>query len=808
MAHDAAEPASRSRPAIAGPGLWVRGLIPTIAVLLLMFSTLSAVAQPERFNDVKSWRGTFIAWAHQDTADAIVAKDGQSRGTRTIYYDSSIVVDFLLDEFEDEPAVWRGRLLNPNLVADYRGVSNMVINAENGSTLFEEEFFSTSGPPQFAPGAKAELLFHRERGWSFHFPTPRRPTELTYKSTLKPTNAPERHREEQGQTLTMTESGTATLPYPAKGMILFAGDKKSNRKLGVPGRLAGDQTWEYTVYLEPASMEELRLEIDEPAEYATWRPETTPERDPGKPMEVTARLVSSTGGKPNTKVESFEWVLQNTSKEPGVALNFPLDQFTDDPDLELDASGEFFVLSQENQKMERAVRDGYTDKVKVVPFDWGGWSTLQVTAVLADGRRVMGKLKGKSERGLRVPKRDPNSHIADGWKAKHKTGADELDDEDEPVGDGNKGDGYTLYEEYRGFVIEGEHVEGDPKAKDFFVLNLIGEDAELGLGLFESLSGFHVHTTKLNTEISEQHRIMNGNRTEGANVVVQHGVEIILASSASELAGEKVDSYGALTKATDVKYKPFSFRPGITDRIAILPRGHAESDFSKPFNLGAADAAGAFDRAIAHELMHSVGALEHGVGDGRVKFTFVPPKNRMNTAGRPYFALSGDEQKPVDLRDEGKRDIAAATYVRYATALAALMRFYRSPLMGNPGDPGYPRMSEADLEVYCDSYLSDSYSLAGLVGAENGPHSGNQDCIMRYYFANFYRMKPPGDGFYQIEPGAERIGFSLCRSPEGTGVNSTGHYPQSRHGNAANGAGNCAAQISPNDLVPPRPEPF
>jgi len=561
--------------------------------------------------------------------------------------------------------------------------------------------------------------------------------------------------------------------------------------------LALEVTWNIDVALPPV---ELIITADG---YDAWRPETTPKREPGTPLEVTAKVLSLNGG-PGVGVKSFIWELQGTSKEPGVALNFPLDQFTDNPDLELDASGEDFVLTQEKQRMVRTVRSGSSDHVKVVPFDWGGWSTLQVTALLEDGRRVKGRLKGSKELGLRIPKRDKNSHIADIWKTQNKIGADDLDDENEPVGDGNKGDGFTLYEEYRGFIIEGEHVEGDPKAKDFFVLNLIGADAEPGIALFESLSGFRVHTTTQVTEMSEEIRKMNGDFTEGAHGVEQHGVVLKTFESVAKLGGS-----GAFTvPLNETQDSKLSFRPGTTKAIGILPRGHAESDFSKPFNLRAEDVMTAFDRAIAHELMHSVGAIHHGTGDGKIDFVFVAPENALSTVGRPYFAVSGHEGKPVELRDESKHDLAAETYVRYATALSAFAKFMRAPLIGNPGDPGYPKMSEADFLHLCDADVNELFNRSGLVGAENGQHSGEQDCIMRYSFAKFYPMKKPSDGFYEIAAGAERVGSILCNSSEGTGVNDSGHYPQSRHGNAADEAGNCAAQISPNDAVKPRATPF
>ena len=452
-----------------------------------------AVAQPTRFNDVKAWRGTFTAKAHRYTSDDISA-GGQSLGSLVVYYDSYFTAEFLLDEFEDGPPVWQGRIINPSLDADYRGVKKQVIDIKEGNTLLEEEFFNTSGTPTFGEHPVVKLTLHRERGWSFSMSTPYLETQLTEKVTLTTKEGPVVRQETQRKISASAESVTETRPYPAKGMVLFVGGEEAEDTRHIPGAMAGGIAWEYTVYLEPAELEELRLEIGEPAAYATWRPETTPERDAGTPLEITARLVSSTGGKPNTKVESFEWELQNTSKEPGVTLNFPLNATDAKFDLELDASGEYFVLTKENQKMERAVREGWSDTVKVVPFDWGGWSTLQVTAILADGRRVSGKLKGKSEYGVRVPKRDKDSRIADGWKNSTGASGADKDDEEEIAGQKDNGDGYTLYEEYRGWVHNGQHLGGDPKDKDFFVLNLIGAYAEPGIDLFAGVSQLAVHS--------------------------------------------------------------------------------------------------------------------------------------------------------------------------------------------------------------------------------------------------------------------------------------------------------------------------
>src|SRR5687768_2546837 len=103
--HEATKPFTRSRPCIADPGMaWSRFSFAIIGLLLICFAHVAS-AQPVRFNDVKAWRGTFIAKAHQYTSD-----DLMGRGSLVIYYDSYFTADFLLDEFEDEPAVWRGRI--------------------------------------------------------------------------------------------------------------------------------------------------------------------------------------------------------------------------------------------------------------------------------------------------------------------------------------------------------------------------------------------------------------------------------------------------------------------------------------------------------------------------------------------------------------------------------------------------------------------------------------------------------------------------------------------------------------------------
>lgn len=94
--------------------------------------------------------------------------------------------------------------------------------------------------------------------------------------------------------------------------------------------------------------------------------------------------------------------------------------------------------------------------------------------------------------------------------------------------------------------------------------------------------------------------------------------------------------------------------------------------------------------------------------------------------------------------------------------------------------------------------------IEGVVGVPQGESSGDQDCVMRYYFSTFYPSTKDRDTYYLVEPGTEPLGLQLCRSGAGTGVNDAGRQPQPRYGDAKAGCGNCFSQICPNDAVPPR----
>ena len=253
---------------------------------------------------------------------------------------------------------------------------------------------------------------------------------------------------------------------------------------------------------------------------------------------------------------------------------------------------------------------------------------------MLDGRELVGEFvasDGEAAQDLiRLPNMTGPYWIASAWK--REKGVVELpdtDDSEKVDGQVYDGDGYTLYEEYRGWMEGGKRIEGDPKRKDFFVLNLIGADARKGIDLFEKVSGLQVHSKLRRSEMSQKTRLMNGNHRDAPQRVKQHGVWVKAFGSAKEL--------GVTGAATPMTKAGVSGRPGITIGVGILARDNADSDFNKPYNLPKYFSVLAYDRAIAHELLHSVGVEHHGSGDWFLGARWVSPRNLRNKIGRPYF---------------------------------------------------------------------------------------------------------------------------------------------------------------------------
>jgi hypothetical protein len=435
---------------------------------------------------------------------------------------------------------------------------------------------------------------------------------------------------------------------------------------------------------------------------------------------------------------------------------------------------------------------------------------LKVTATV-NGQVIDGHLQSTpSITDILLPKRQTASHIADIWKTQKSLALSMADDDDteaEPVGYPDcVGDGLTLYEEYRGFMENGKHIEGDPSKKDFFLENLVGGDAEPGIWLFTEVTGLAVHKDLQPSEMDYGDpknlgvgpvRKINFNHGQGAHDVDQHGVVIANCLNAR---GFTID--GGDTKISQAGVHG---RPGLTNAICMQWRedaGVLNPDNTHGGDVPSITPANAFlqyDIGVAHELSHSVGVDHHGEGDiGYTNFWLLGPNDPRNTTGQPVFMVEGQTQL-VHLLDEAtKADRGATMWERVITEVTRSC---------NTLDAIYsPTLFNEICQNFINGGLPIFTKLRFYIGLPHATHSGNDQCIMRYFFAIVYPKENDPSVYYISTAGTEPIGTTLCDSAGGTGINAAGRDPQPRYFDAASGRGRCQKWVCVNDKYPPVPD--
>ena len=572
------------------------------------------------------------------------------------------------------------------------------------------------------------------------------------------------------------------------GVLEFRSDKSEQKE--APGSNSYSLIRRSRLLLFP-TYDNLEVEVTIEG-YDEWRPKGTvaDPKQPGNHVIAHATLKNKDGSPASElpPVRRFIFELKETSREPGICLNWPLDAKDNDPDLRLSGAPMGGELSQEDQKL--VIKDVPKDEqqqpyaqAQVDSYDFGGRAELRVTCELEDGRQIVGLLKEPqgSVDIVRLPKMNAPGWIAESWR--NEQGVSKLaddDDQEKVEGQDYKGDGFTLYEEYRGFVENGVHVEGDPKKKDLFILNLADVATRSGVSLFEQLSKVKTHARlRDGKEMTQEARLMNGNHRAAPHRVDQHGV--VLSHVGAGKGGYTSSSEGADDKK--------AFRPRYTNSVYIEPPDAAFGLFSasvrERYGIDHLNPSQLYAAAVAHELLHSIGVDHHGESRLLVRWGYFQRKdNPQNPTGKPRFTVNtGSSQTLTLLWEDTQTSVAENQQAIYDQQIAS----------SASGQQDYYK----DAAEYWCNYLT-------FAGPLRGTDSGDEACVMRYYFATAYEAKGKTNTFYVMRPGVKQPETSLCKDPKGTGGNAASHQPQPRFGDAAGGRGDCFANICPNDAIPPK----
>ena len=351
--------------------------------------------------------------------------------------------------------------------------------------------------------------------------------------------------------------------------------------------------------------------IVEPQAYEAWVPEAgRDETTAGNKIDVKATLRMKDGSPLTERARRITYRLIARSAEPGVCLNWPVTGARATPDLKFDpAANPGMAIEDDGGTLHTPVGAHESATASVTAFDYGAFGTLLVTAELTNGAIVVGRVNGGAETQLRLPKRSPDSAIADAWKAQVRfAGPDALDD-DRQEGNENHGDGLTAYEEYRGLIARGVHtrkaaVPPDPAKKDLVIRNDVGAVARGGLKLFENASGIRV--VELDAAELGEARKVNANFAYGHGGD-QHGLWLRNDTIANgNTAGEN-------RPAEVLNKTPVLSKEVVIDLAFARASYEAQAASAKaggmamPYTLQ-----DDIDNTVAHEIAHGVRAPHHG----------------------------------------------------------------------------------------------------------------------------------------------------------------------------------------------------
>ena len=152
--------------------------------------------------------------------------------------------------------------------------------------------------------------------------------------------------------------------------------------------------------------------------------------------------------------------------------------------------------------------NNYTVGINVL--DYAAYGELTARLLDGSGAEVAGA-------AISLPLDANGNYIADGWESDATANYNPaVDNETGPTMNGNAGDGLVVFEEYRGFKVNGTHTRTSPTKKDIFIYTEFGAEngatTDYGIGWATNLPGIFVTHRIIESEMEKlKSRIINFN---------------------------------------------------------------------------------------------------------------------------------------------------------------------------------------------------------------------------------------------------------------------------------------------------------
>ncbi|MCB2149666.1 MAG: hypothetical protein KQI81_24510 [Deltaproteobacteria bacterium] len=373
-------------------------------------------------------------------------------------------------------------------------------------------------------------------------------------------------------------------------------------------------TW--SLYLKDGDVEAV---IEPVGDYDNWLP-AAGISGAGGLVKAKVRIVKPEGAKGH-----ITFRLLDVSQVKGECMNSPPRDPDTHLDLQFSKTGSSKGIWVGPDGTEARTEDPLNEAtIAVQSRDFGAWGRLEAEVkVVVKGREQAARAvyKALGTDWLALPRDDDGDHVADGWAKQMGIDENAIEDNDPRPGKTYPGDGLSVYEEYRGFMVKGRHVRTDPTVKDLFIWDpdsLIPQSNVSG-GALGTIKVHLVAADEIKSAAQgPQGRMINFNFDPPTHAVDQHGLLIFKGDLAN--IGHTFESF----TNPDARLGP----PVESDRIEVNPNytfnqicavvNKYRQEYTREKGPDWPDAAWYEARlaetiafAVAHEVSHGVGVRHH-----------------------------------------------------------------------------------------------------------------------------------------------------------------------------------------------------